>query len=356
MRILMLGQKRIPSREGGIDVVVENLATRMVDLGHDVTLYVRRKKGYKPSNYYNGCKIKKIFTINKKSTDAIVFSFFATIKALFSKNDVIHFHAEGNCFFLWMTKFSKKKIVVTIHGLDWKRSKFNGFGAKVLKKSEKRIVKYADEIIVLSKNDQEYFLNTYKRKTILIPNGFENYAICDPQLIKDRFNLEKNKFILFLARIVPEKGLQYLIEAYKNINTDCKLVIAGDESHSKDYYYNMVKLAEGNKNIIFTGFVQGQMLEELLSNALLYVLPSEIEGMPMSLLEALGHSRVCLVSDIPENHLDDNNCIYFENKSVDSLKQKLEQFLTSPIEFKETTKFNSWDDVVKKTLEVYEGK
>lgn len=354
MKILMLGQKRIPSREGGIDVVVEKLATRMANLGHDITLYVRRKKGYKPNNFYKECKIKKIFTINKKSTDAIVFSFFATIKAIFSKNDVIHFHAEGNCFFLWMTKFSKKKIVVTIHGLDWKRSKFNGIGAKILKKSEKRIAKYADEIIVLSKNDQEYFLNTYKRKTTLIPNGFEKYAICKAQLIKEQFNLETNKFILFLARIVPEKGLQYLIEAYKRIETDCKLVIAGDESHSKDYYYDMVKLAEGNNNIIFTGFVQGQMLEELLSNALLYVLPSEVEGMPMSLLEALGHSRVCLVSDIPENHLDDSNCIYFENKSVDSLKQELEQFLSNPKVFKETTNLKSWEYVVNKTLEVYE--
>ncbi|MCH5172393.1 MAG: glycosyltransferase family 4 protein [Erysipelotrichales bacterium] len=353
MRILMIGQKQIPSREGGVDVVVEKLATRMADLGHDITLYVRRKKGYKPNKIYKSCKIKKIFTINRQSLAAILYSFFATIKGLFSKNDVIHFHAEGNCLFLWMTKFSKKKIVVTVHGLDWKRSRFNGIGSKILKKSERRIAKYADEIIVLSKNDQDYFLKTYNRKTILIPNGFEKYEVSEPNLIKEKFNLEKNKYILYLARIVSEKGLHYLIEAYKKINTDCKLVIAGNPNHARAYYDEMVKLADGNKNIIFVGFVQGQMLEELYSNTLLYVLPSEIEGMAMTLLEAFGHSCFCLVSDIPENHLDDMNCIYFENKNVESLKQKLEDFLNNPREFKETTTFIPWDDITTKTLEVY---
>ena len=255
-----------------------------------------------------------------------------------------------------MTRWSKKKIVVTCHGIDWKRSKFKGLGTKILLKSEKRIVKYADTIIALCVNDRDYFKETYGKDTILIPNGFEQYPLVEPNLITEKYNLKKDDFILFLARIVPEKGLHYLIEAYNQIDIPQKLVVAGGDSHSKDYYKEMKKLASNNEKIIFAGFVQGQLLEELYSNAYLYVLPSDIEGMPMSLLEALGHQRVCLVSDISENRIDEQNCLIFKKGDVGSLAHALVQICHSNIKYAKTDLLIGWDEVCAKTEIVYGAK
>ena len=353
MRIAMIGPKRVPSREGGIDVVVGRLSSEISKLGNEVTIYVRRKGGCKTAKEYNGCAIKSTFTINKKTTDALIYSFFSTLKGLFGKYDILHFHAEGNTFFLWLTRFCKKKVVVTIHGIDWKRSKFKGFGTRILLKSEKRIVKYADQIITLCENDKEYFLKNYNKETKLIPNGFEKYELVKPNMILDRFGLKQDEYILFLARIVPEKGLHYLIEAYNSINIPQKLVIAGSDSHSFRYFTEMKSKASENKKIIFTGFVQGQILEELFSNAYLYVLPSDIEGMPMSLLEALGHRRICLVSDIDENRIDEQNSYFFEHSNIESLKSQLLSISQSRKDFTDNDSLADWETVAKKTISIY---
>ena len=166
--------------------------------------------------------------------------------------------------------------------------------------------------------------------------------------------MHKEDYILFLSRIVPEKGLHYLIDAYNQVNIPQKLVIAGGSSHSNEYYSQMRVKAEGNKKIIFTGFVHGEVLEELYSNAYLYVLPSDVEGMSMSLLEALGHYRVCLVSNIKENMIDENNSYYFEKSSVESLKIALQKISKSRKEFKDNSSLLDWSSVTKRTIEVYE--
>ena len=353
MKIAMIGPKRIPSREGGIDVVVGRLSQELVKRGQDVTVYVRRKKGVKPQKSYEGVRLKEVFTINKKATDALVSSFLATLRGLWGGYDVLHFHALGNTCFLFLTAFSKKKIVVTIHGIDWKRSKFQGIGNKILHFSEKMVVRYADEIITLCQNDYDYFRETYGLETTLIPNGFERFPTREPRLITEQFGLRKEDYILFLARIVPEKGLHYLIEAYQKANIPQKLVIAGGSGHSQDYYEQMRALAGDNPNILFTGFVQGELLAELYSNAYLYVLPSDIEGMPMSLLEALGYGRVCLVSDIRENRVDEENSYFFRHGDVADLQTQLEAISADRKNYQPSGSLLGWDEVTQKTLEVY---
>lgn len=353
MKIAMIGPKRIPSREGGIDVVVGRLSQELVKRGQDVTVYVRRKKGVKPQKSYEGVRLKEVFTINKKATDALVSSFLATLRGLWGGYDVLHFHALGNTCFLFLTAFSKKKIVVTIHGIDWKRSKFQGIGNKILHFSEKMVVRYADEIITLCQNDYDYFRETYGLETTLIPNGFEHFPIREPRLITEQFGLRKEDYILFLARIVPEKGLHYLIEAYQKANIPQKLVIAGGSGHSEDYYEQMRALAGDNPNILFTGFVQGELLAELYSNAYLYVLPSDIEGMPMSLLEALGYGRVCLVSDIRENRVDEENSYFFRHGDAADLQTQLEAISANRKNYQPSGSLLGWDEVTQKTLEVY---
>ena len=369
MKIAMIGHKRIPSREGGIEVVVEELSTRMIKLGHNVTVYNRKGKNVQDKNAsdenqklkeYKGVKIVTIPTINKKGVDAFLYSLFASIKVLFGKYDIIHYHAEGSCAMLWLPHLFHKKIIVTIHGLDWTRSKWGGFATKYIKYGEKCAVKYADKIIVLSKGVQDYFKEKYNRETIFIPNGVEESKIKEPKIIKEKYNLEKDSYILFLARIVPEKGLDDLIDAYNKIKTDKKLVIAGGASHTNDYLRHIEQKVKKNKNIIMTGFVQGDELEELFSNTFLYCLPSHIEGMPISLLEAMSYGRNVLVSDIEENtQVIGKYGTSFKKGNIDDLAKKLQDSLneknrknSEDIENYILKKYN-WNEIVKETLNIY---
>lgn len=372
MKIAMIGHKHIPSREGGVEIVVEELSTRMAKLGYDVTCYNRsgkhtidKKQKMQNHKIYKDVKLKKVITIDKKGLSAMTSSFFGSFKILFSKADIVHYHAEGPCVMIPIIKwFSKKKIIVTIHGLDWQRSKWGNFASKYIKFGEKMAVKYADEIIVLSKNVQEYFMNVYNRTTHFIPNGVNKPTIRNAEIIKHKYELEKDSYILFLARIVPEKGLHYLIEAFKQIKTDKKLVIAGGASHTNDYFNEIQIMADTDKRIIMTGFVQGEELEELYSNSYLYCLPSDIEGMPISLLEAISYGNNCLVSNIEENIqvIKQNDKYYatvFEKSNIEDLKNKLKDCLESNEKSNKEklqqiilNKYN-WNDVVEKTVELY---
>ena len=318
-------------------------------------------KGKKKLKKYKGIKLITIPTINKKGIDALVYSFWATIRALFGKYDVIHYHAEGPCVMLLIPHLFRIKTVATIHGLDWQRSKWRGFATEYIKLGEKVAAKYADEIIVLSKGMQKYFKDTYNRDTTLIPNGVNKPEVKEAKIIKEKFGLEKEKYILFLARIVPEKGLHYLIEAYKQINTDKKLVIAGGASHTNDYLEKIKEMIKDDDRIIMTGFVQGQLLEELFSNCYLYCLPSDVEGMPISLLEAMSYGCNCLVSNIEENiQVTQNYAERFEKSNITDLKEKLENILNKEMKNNKEEISNyilkkyNWDDVVDKTISLFE--
>lgn len=371
LKVAMIGHKRIPTREGGVEIVVNELATRMVEKGNQVDVYNRRGSHVSGKEFvsrigkeYNGIRIISIPTFESKNLNAIVYSFFACLRALFGGYDVIHFHAEGPCAMLWIPKLFRKRVVVTIHGLDWQRSKWGNFASKVLKFGEKLAAKYADEVIVLSSNMKDYFREVYGRETIYIPNGISLPEHKEVREIQDKWKLCKEEYILFLARIVPEKGIHYLIEAYQQMSTNKKLVIAGGSSHSKEYYCQLKEMAIDNKNIIFTDFVGGRTLAELFSNAYLFVLPSDVEGMAIGLLEAMSYGNCCLVSDIPENtEVVEDKAVIFKHGNVEDLRKQLEQLLQNPDKVKAYKKMAAnyicqkydWDDVVDKTLDVYRG-
>lgn len=343
MKIAMIGHKRIPSREGGVEIVVEELATRLVQMGHSVTVYNRRGKNVADKSAdmeahklkkYKGIRIVSVPTPDKKSLNAVVYSFLATLCALFGNYDVIHYHAEGPCAMLVIPHFFGIRTIATIHGLDWQRSKWGGFATKFLKFGEKCAAKYADEVIVLSTNVQQYFKDTYNRETIYIPNGVNKTEFHEPEMIADRFDLEKDKYILYLGRLVPEKGIIYLLEAFSKIDTDFKLVIAGGGSHSSEFVTQIRDLATRDSRVVLTGFVQGQILSELFSNCYMYVLPSDVEGMPISLLEAMSFGCRCLASDIPENmEACKGFARYFIKSNVDDLAKKLKESIDDPDSF-----------------------
>lgn len=372
LKIAMLGHKRIPSREGGIEIVVEELSTRMVKLGHQVTCFNRKGHHVSGSEFdgnqlseYKGVKLKPVWTLDKKGLAAMTASLSAAIKAAFGKYDVVHFHAEGPCAMLWIPKLFGKRCIATIHGIDWQRAKWGGFASKYIKFGEKVAAKYADEIIVLSEGVQRYFKDTYGRRTVFIPNGVNRPVILEPKLIKEKFGLYKDSYFLFLGRLVPEKGISYLIEAFKQINTDKKLVIAGGSSDTDEFLCDLKKIAKNDERIIFTGFVQGQLLEELYSNAYVYALPSDLEGMPLSLLEAMSYGNCCVVSDIAEcAEVVEDKAVVFQKSDVDQLKEKLEDLCDHPEKvqsYKNSAsdficqKYN-WDDVVDRTIALYQKK
>ena len=373
LSIAMFGQKRIPSREGGVEIVVEELCTRMVAQGHNVTCYNRGGHHVSGSEYdskrlkeYKGIKLKTVPTIEKKGLAAVSSSFFAALCCAFGKYDVVHIHAEGLAFFCWLPKLFHKRVIVTVHGIDWQREKWkSGFGSKFIHKGEKNAVKYADEIIVLSKGVQDYFEKIYGRKTVFIPNGVSNHIERKPQIIKNKFGLDKDEYILFLGRLVPEKGIKYLIEAFKQVDTEKKLVIAGGSSDTSEFENEMKELAKEDKRIIFTGFVQGQELEELYSNAYVYALPSDLEGMPLSLLEAMSYGNCCLVSDIPEcAEVVEDKALIFKKADVKDLQSKLQDACDHSEKVdahkKQAADFicskYNWDEIVQATLKLYRRK
>ena len=369
LKIAMIGHKRIPSREGGVEIVVDELATRMVRLGYRVEAYNRygrhtagKKFDQRRGKYYNGIRLITIPTPKSSALNAIVYSFLATIRALFGRYDVIHFHAEGPCTMLWIPKLFGIRTIATIHGLDWQRAKWGNLASRVLKFGEKTAAKYADEVIVLSKNMQDYFNEVYGRRTLFIPNGINRPQRKEADLINRQYGLKKEGYILFLARIVPEKGLHYLIEAFGNLDTDKKLVIAGGSSHSHEYVDEIKGMAEKDSRIIMTDFVHGQCLEELYSNAYVFVLPSDVEGMALSLLEAMSYGNCCVVSDIEENlEVVENHAASFRKGDVKDLERVLQDLLEHPekaAEYRKTTqdficeKYD-WDRVTEETVRQY---
>lgn len=368
--IVHFGHKRMPSREGGVEIVVEEITTRMAALGHNVTCIGRRGHHVSGTNFdgeslkeYKGVKIRSVPTIDVKGLSAASSSFFATVKASFGNYDVVHIHAEGPAVFCWMPKLFGKKVICHCHGLDWDRPKWRGsFAGKYIKLGEKMMAKHADEIIVLSAAIKKYFKDTYNRETLFIPNGVNKPELAKGDLICDKWGIKSNSFFLALSRLTEEKCIHLLIKAYKNILTEKKLVIAGGSSDSTEYIERLHQLAADDPRIIFTGFVQGQLLEELYSNAYVYCLPSELEGMPLSLLEAMSYGNCCLTSDISEciDVIQDKG-ISFRSNDLQDLQLKL-QMLSDNTELVEKhrnkaseyicSRYN-WDEIVKEILYIY---
>lgn len=373
MKVAMIGHKVVPSRRGGIENVLTTLCPMLVEMGLDVTCYNRSSDKVEneyvltvTDKMYKGVKLKKALTLNVRGFAAMIASFTAAISAAFGRYDVVHFHAEGPCAALWIPKLFGKKCVATVHGLDWQREKWGkGFASKYIKFGEKILAKYADEVIVLSQAAYDYFKETYGRETVIIHNGINRPDKKDAQLITEKYGLEKDSYISVVSRLTAEKGIHYLIDAYKNIKTDKKLVIAGDTSDTDDYVSMLKEKAEGNPNIIFTGFVSGDTLTELYSNSYINVLPSDLEGMSLSLLESLAYKNVLLCSDIPENTaVAEDKAVYFKKGDVNDLASKLQSLCDDSALVEKTregvdefilSKY-SWQDVAEATCRLYNKK
>lgn len=367
MKIAIIGHKRIPSNEGGIEKGVEQHAVRMAALGHEVHVYNRggadKYSGeHKTLKEYRGVRIITIPTFQNPKLNAVVYSFLATIRAFFGGYDVVSYRASGPCAMIGLAKKLGMTCVASLHGIDSQRSKWGKFASWYLRRGEKMAATRADSCMVLSKNMQSYIKETYGVDSVLFYNGVDCAHRLEPNEIQSRFGLEKDSYILFLSRIVPEKGLDVLIEAFMRINTQKSLVIAGG-ADNPEYYKKLMKLAENDKRIKFIGYVTGTLVDELYSNAWVFVLPSYLEGMSNSLLEALSYGNCCFLSDIPENvEPAGNHAAYFRVGDAIDCQAKLQALLDDPkriCAFKNSaasyiTERYSWDGAVRLTLDVYQ--
>ncbi len=373
LKIAMIGQKRVPSRDGGVEIVVWELATRLRNLGYEVDCYNRYNKSVKLAEEYekipgkrgwykDGIRIITVPTLKNGKLNAVIYSLLATIRALFGGYDVIHFHAEGPCLMIPIAKFFGKRCIATIHGLDWQRAKWGNFASRMLKKGEKNAALYADEVIVLSKNVQDYFKEKYGRDTHFIPNGISAPQKVGPKEITEKYGLKGDDYILTLSRIVPEKGIHYLLHAFRNIDTDKKLVIAGGASNAAEYMEEIKALAAKDTRVIMTDFIHDRILQEICSNAYIYCLPSDVEGMSISLLEMMSYGNCCLVSDIEENvEVVEDKAPAFKKSDEHNLENVLRYLLDNPKEVEKYKKESSdyicskynWELVVDETIAIY---
>lgn len=337
----MIGQKGIPATYGGIEKAVEEISTRLVRRGHKVTVFTRPH--YKTVNgTYRGVSIRVLPSLNTKHLDAISHTLLSTLYSLFAFFDIVHYHALGPSLLSFAPRLFGIPTVVTVHGLDWQREKW-GRGAKAaLKVGECCSVNFPNETVVVAKTLRRYFLSKYRRRVHYIPNGVKVSGKIPLNALK-RYGLNGGDYILFVGRLVPEKGCHYLIEAFRRTEAEHRLLIVGGSSATADYIEHLKGRAKDDQRIIFAGYLYGKELQEAYSNAYLFVLPSTLEGLPIVLLEALSYGNCVLASDIPANLevlKPSENKKYgflFRSGDEDDLYKKLEYLIANPdrvIEYK----------------------
>jgi glycosyltransferase involved in cell wall biosynthesis len=369
MKIAVIGVKGLPARQGGIERACQELYPRLVQLGHSVDLFARpsytKKGGFSPFEY-QGIRIIGLPAIPLRGFDALFCAAFGTLLALFGDYDVIHFHALGPALFSWLPRFlSPAKVVVTCHGLDWQRAKWGKLSSSIIYLGERAAVKYADRLIVVSQDLQQYFAQTYGLDTLYIPNGAGKFAPTDGKLsYLDLFGLKPQKYLLFLGRLVPEKRPDLLIKAFQQLELEgWKLVLTGGSSDTEKYGNDLRKLAGDNHNIVFTGELQGKRLAEIVRGAGLFVLPSDLEGLPLVMLEAMKEGIPILASDIPPHKqlIGQDKGFLFRAGNQDSMISSLKLALNQPDVRRERTRkakehivaIYDWDKIALQNLDVY---
>ncbi|MFA5995846.1 MAG: glycosyltransferase family 4 protein [Patescibacteria group bacterium] len=365
MKIAMIGQKGIPvTQGGGVEKHVQELALRLANT-HEILVYTRPAYTAKTLAHYHNVRLISLPTINTKHFDAITHTFISIIHAtLKAKVDVVHIHSVGPALLAWLPRIlhPKTRVVVTFHSMDRQHQKWGWLARVMLHLGEYMAMKFAHEVITVSKALQSYTYESYRKITTYIPNGISETTHQPAKLITSQFGLHPEQYILSVSRLVRHKGIHHLINAYEQLSTDKKLVIVGGSAHTDNYVKELRVLAKQNYNIIFTGNQMGAILEELFSNAYLYVLPSESEGLSLALLEAAAYGKAVLAADIPANEDILKYCgVSFKNANIADLKQQLTYLLANPNKVKQlgaqaqqhVLENYHWKDIVAQTNIIY---
>ncbi len=370
MKIAFIGQKGIPATFGGVEQHVHELARRLTGRGHEVSVYVRDWYTPREIRQYDRIRLVHAPTVPTKHFDALAHSLTSSVHSVFQNYELVHYHAIGPTFFSWIPAIFQKKVVSTIHRLDWQSGKWGMAGRSFLKFTERTALYIPNATIVVSDHLRQYFEAKYRRRVSYIPNGVCFSEAAPPQTIATKYGLRGKDYILFLGRFVPEKKVDLLIEVFKAVkgdpgDSDLKLVLAGGSSASDEYAANLARQAEGRRDVVFTGYVTGREKAELFSNALLFVLPSYLEGHPIALLEAMSYGVPCLVSDIsPHSEVIAHgvNGFLFRTNDSDHMAAQLKTVLQSSPSCLDTIvqegkkyvrEHFDWETVVDRVEEIY---
>jgi glycosyltransferase involved in cell wall biosynthesis len=336
----MIGQKGIPARFGGVETHVEQLSTRLARRGHEVWVFCRSR--LKPLTAesartlgldqdtghftYKDVHLKFRSSINTKHFDAATHTLFCAAEtALRPGFDIVHFHGIGPSAFVPIPRLTGRRVVATIHALDWRQTKWGRLAKRALRRGEATGIRMSHGVIAVSTILESYIKDRYGVRARYIPNGATPGDSRRPHLI-ERHGLRGDDYILTVGRIIPERGLHYLIEAFKRIGEPLKLVIVGSESPRTAYSERLEAMAD--EQIIFTGDIYGEELKELYSNCRLFVLASDVEGLPVTVCEAMAHGKCVLLSDIPENlEVGGEAALYFKTYDSNSLYESLDKIL-----------------------------
>jgi glycosyltransferase involved in cell wall biosynthesis len=369
MKIAVIGVKGLPAKQGGIENYCAEVYPRMVAQGHSVDLFARASytdcSWFEQENFY-GVRVFTLPSLPLRGIDAFSSSAIGAITSSTKKYDIVHFHALGPALFSWLPKIaSSAKVVVTCQGLDWQRAKWGNTSSLLIRMGEKAAVRYADEIIVVSKNLQSYFFETYGRQTVYIPNAPASYAESDRKFsYGTSLGLDQGRYIVFLGRLVPEKRPDLLIQAFQSLKPPgWKLVLAGGVSDTSLYSSKLNDLAEGNPDVIFAGEIRGTRLAEIVRGAGLFVLPSDLEGLPLSMLEAMSQGIPALASDIPPHQqlINDQRGVLFRAGDINSCIHSLDWAINHPQEMavmaknaqQHVEKYYNWDHITAENLKIY---
>lgn len=367
MKVAMIGLRGLGDGLGGVEKAVKEVSTRLVKQGVDVTCYCRPK--YNTDSDYEGVSLVNTKTLYSKHGETAFYALGSMLKASKEDYDVIHIHAMASSLLAWIPKLMSKynpKIVVTIHGLDWQRAKWGFIARNILKLAEKVALRYSNGIICVSLSLFGYFQMRYLNGTFhYVPNGCDSVG---DKALAPLEDFAKDDYFLYLGRLVPEKGCDRLIQAFKALETTKKLVIAGPESHASDFNKKIHEMAKGDKRIHFTGPVYGEDKNRLMANAFLFILPSEIEGLPIAVLEACSYKTCPAVSSIPTaievlGNSQMARGFTFQARSVEQLKTVMETAEEAPeiVEAlaEEAQKYvlanYNWDHVARETHNVYKS-
>lgn len=333
MRIAYIGQKGLPTKFGGIERHVESLATGMAENGHDVFVYTRPWYTDKELKEFNGVNLISLPSLKTKNLDAISHTFLASIHALFKDFHIIHYHGVGPALMAWIPRIFKRKakVIITFHCKDALHEKWGPIARFFLRLGEFFAVKFADETITVSETLKKYCFEKYKAETTFIPNGTTMPDIVGENIINEKFGLKSGDYIFIAVRLVRHKRLDLLIKAFKKIKTDKKLVIAGGSAFTDEYVKELKKTAADDPRIMFTGYQSGEALEQLFSNAMIFAHPSDLEGLPITVIEAMSYGVPVLVSDIPEQleliPEDLRPQLTFKRGSAEDLEAKLRKLI-----------------------------
>lgn len=300
MRLAILGIRGIPANYGGFETFAEELSKRLVHRGHDVTVYCRSHHVDSELKDYNGVHLKTLPTLKHKYLDTVVHTFLSALNAAPKGFDAVLICNAANSPFIPLLTWTGTPVAINVDGLERKRKKWNWLGRAYYRIGEKTSVWFATEVITDARVIRDYYLSEYGAKSIMIAYGAEVVRRADQEAV-NRYGVEPDGYILYVSRLEPENNAAMVIEAFKKVRTDLKLVVVGDAPYASEYKAQVKSLAEDDPRIVFTGFVFGSDYRSLQQNAYAYIHATEVGGTHPALIEAMGYGNCVLTYDTPEN-------------------------------------------------------